>query len=110
MLAESIQAITGFLIALIVPGFLLVLIFFDELAFLERMISAITFSIIIDVGIAIFLGYDKAQAVRTGGITLQNIMLAELIIIGSLLLLLAAKLILRRKTKVFIKKGSTVTK
>jgi hypothetical protein len=51
----------------------------------------------VDIAIAIFLGYDEAQALRTGGLTFINIMYSEIAVFGVLMALLGLKIILKKK-------------
>ena len=82
-----IIALLGSLLALFIPGYLLTLIFFKELNLLEKIALAITFSIMIDVSIAIFLGYNETMKELTGGITSENVWFYSLIVTGFLFVL-----------------------
>jgi len=86
MILEILQAFLGLSFALFIPGFLMVLLLFDEFKLLEKLVFAVAFSIMLDVFIGIFFGYNEAQALRTGGLTLMNIIYAELVINAILLI------------------------
>jgi len=81
----------GLIFALFIPGYLIVKIFFDDLRFREKVAYAVTFSIITDVCISIFLGYNRDWASFTGGINLQTIIVAECTVTFILLLILMLK-------------------
>ena len=51
----------------------------------------------IDIGIAIFLGYDELRAIKTGGLTFPNIVKIEIIINSLLLILLLIKFLYNKK-------------
>lgn len=87
MILEILQAIIGTLFALFIPGYLLVLIFFKELKPLQKMALAITFSIMVDVAIGIFLGYNENMKNLTGGVTAENIWFYSLIVSAFLLVM-----------------------
>jgi uncharacterized membrane protein len=67
------RTILGLLLALFLPGALIVLIFFDELSFFEKVAVAIALSIAIMMFIGIALGYDQNVAALTGGINEYNV-------------------------------------
>ena len=84
MIIEILQFLIGSFVALFLTGFLITGIFFREFKGLEKIAFSIAFSIIADVAIAIFLGYDEAQAARTGGLNFMNIAKVEAIAIAVL--------------------------
>jgi len=86
MILNILQFLGGSLLALFLPGFLVVLLLFKELKILEKIVFSIAFSIMISIAIAIFFGYDEAQAAKTGGLTLHNILVAEAWVNGILLI------------------------
>jgi uncharacterized membrane protein len=104
MIYDAIRVILGLLFGLFVPGFLIVLIFFDEMKILERFAFSVGFSIIFDVMISVYFGYDQAQALRTGGLTFSNILLAEAILIPILVAALLIKIFVFKKQVFLIKK------
>jgi len=67
------QIVIGLPLALFVPGYLITLIAFKRINKIERIGFAILFSIIIDILIALFLGYNKTMKELTGGITALNL-------------------------------------
>ena len=87
MILEILRAIIGSLFALFIPGYLVTLIFFKELKPLQKIALAVTFSIIIDVAIGIFLGYNENMKDLTGGVTAENIWFYSLIISAFLLII-----------------------
>lgn len=87
MILEIIVAVIGALFALFVPGYLVTLIFFKELKLLQKIALAITFSIMIDVAIGIFLGYNENMKNITGGVTSENVWFYSLIVTGFLLVM-----------------------
>lgn len=87
MILQIFHAVVGAAFALFIPGFLITLIFFKELTWLQKIALAITFSIMLDVAVGIFLGYNEARAKVTGGLTPYNIWLYELSITGILLII-----------------------
>ena len=87
MILEIIVAIIGALFALFIPGYLVTLIFFKELKLLQKIALAITFSIMIDVAIGIFLGYNENMKNITGGVTSGNVWFYSLIVTSFLLVM-----------------------
>ena len=87
MILEAIIAIIGTLFALFIPGYLLVLIFFKELKLLQKIALAITLSIMVDVAIGIFLGYNETMKNLTGGVTAGNVWFYSLIVSAFLLVM-----------------------
>lgn len=98
MIAELIQVVCGLLVALYIPGFLAVELFFSELARLEKFIYAVVISIILDIIVAVSLGYNEAWAAKTGGLTFSNLVLVESVLIA-VLLIPYLYLIITRKRK-----------
>ena len=105
MILDIIRIVIGLAVALFIPGFILVLLYFKEFKPLEKIAFAITFSVMIDIAIAIFLGYNEAQALRTGGLTFQNIIKAEIIVFTILALLTWIKHVVKKK--LFKKKNNS---
>jgi len=91
IILDFIRITLGLIFALFIPGYLIVKIFFDDLRFREKVAYAVTFSIITDVCISIFLGYNRDWASFTGGINLQTIIVAECTVTFILLLILMLK-------------------
>ena len=73
ILLTIIQIIAGLALALFIPGYLIVLLFFRELKFLERISLSLVLSICVDIVIGLFLGYNKYMKELTGGITALNL-------------------------------------
>lgn len=96
MILNIAQIIFGLAFFLFIPGFIIVQLFFKESKTLEQILLAILFSIMVGLAIGVFFGYDRAQAVRTGGFTANNLWTAQLIITTLLLIILIIK---RRLTK-----------
>lgn len=96
---EIIQIVLGALFTLFIPGYLLTRILFDEFSILEKLIFSVAFSIMINVLISIYLGYNEAWAAKTGGLTFTNILFYELIICAILSLALLIKLFWFSKAK-----------
>ena len=90
----SILSVIGLLLALVIPGFLITLIFFREVNILERILLSVTFSIMLSVAIGISLGYNKEVKEFTGGISPSNVWMWELIVTSALL---AVVLIIHRQ-------------
>lgn len=86
------QIIFGLFFFLYLPGSFVVEIFFSKLKQLEKLLLSSLFSIMIGMSIGVFFGYDRVQAIRTGGFTGDNIWVAELLLTA----LLAFILILKR--------------
>ena len=101
MILDTITAAIGMLFALFIPGYLLTIIFFKELKSLQRIVLAVALSIIIDVGIAIFLGYNENMKILAGGVTTANIWFYSLVISSFLLIIYFFT-----KTKSFKKQGT----
>ena len=102
MILEILQFLVGAFAALFATGFLITEIFFKEFKNLEKIAFAIAFSIMADVAIAIFLGYDEAQAARTGGLNFKNIVIAEFLVLaflGSIWLYQNRKNFIKKKDK-----------
>jgi uncharacterized membrane protein len=72
---DILRIILGLPLALFVPGYLLALIFFDELSRLEKVALGFVLSICIDIALGLFLGYNKDMKDFTGGITAPNLWL-----------------------------------
>lgn len=87
MIFKILVAIIGVLFALFIPGYLVTLIFFKELKLLQKIALAITLSIIINVAIGIFLGYNETMKNLTGGVTVDNVWFYSLIITSFLLII-----------------------
>ncbi len=104
MITDLLRIILGLVLALLVPGFIIVQTFFSELKLLEKVAYIITFSVMTDIVIAIFLGYNESWAQVTGGLTFENIMKAEIVVIILLLVLFLAKYLVK---KYLYKKEST---
>ncbi|MBN2423044.1 DUF1616 domain-containing protein [Candidatus Woesearchaeota archaeon] len=100
MILSFIRIILGVAFALFIPGYLIVRLFFEEFNDLEKIAFSIVFSIMTDIAIAIFLGYNEAQALRTGGLTFFNIVKAEAVILLILCAVLWIKIYLNRKQKI----------
>jgi uncharacterized membrane protein len=73
ILLTVIQIIVGLALALFIPGYLIVLLFFRELRLLERISLSLVLSICVDIVIGLFLGYNKYMKELTGGITALNL-------------------------------------
>jgi uncharacterized membrane protein len=106
MILEIVRIIIGLMLALFIPGFFVVMLFFREFKLLEKIAFSVVFSIMIDVGIAVWLGYNSEQAAITGGLTFANILNMQIIVISVLLAFAGLKFLLMRRTK-FIKKKIT---
>lgn len=91
------QIIIGLAFFAYIPGFLIVKMFFDKEEMLEKQLLSVVFSIMIAIAIGIFFGYDRAQALRFGGFTTQNLWLGEIIVTGLLLSVLIVKQTLMKK-------------
>ena len=91
MILEILQFITGVFLALFATGYLITEAFFREFKGLEKIAFSIAFSIMVDVAIAIFLGYNESQALRTGGLTFVNIIISESVVILLLIIVLFVK-------------------
>ena len=110
MILEFGQVIFGILLLLFVPGFFLTLLFFDELNFLEKISLGIVLSLLIDVALGIFFGYNEFMKKLTGGITSRNIWIGLISI--SLILIIAYTVKVERdylnfkKTETFITKSN----
>ncbi|MBT4352055.1 hypothetical protein HOD20_05995 [archaeon] len=89
---QILQAIGGFLIALFVPGFLIVYLFFEELEILEKISLSIALSITTTIFMGIFLGYNEYMKNLTGGITQANVWKYSLNIILTLSILCLGKI------------------
>ncbi len=68
-----LQVVIGLILALFLPGFLIALIFFKELEALEKVGLAFVFSIMIDIIVGLFLGYNEYMKNLTGGIIARNV-------------------------------------
>jgi uncharacterized membrane protein len=85
------QIIIGLCFFLYLPGYLLTRLFFRNISNFENILLSIMSSIMIGMSIGIFFGYDRAQALLTGGFTFENILIAEIIITLVLAVLLYGK-------------------
>jgi len=68
-----LQVIIGLPIVLFIPGYLVTRIFFKELEELEKIAMGFILSIIIDIAVGLFLGYNETMKNFTGGITTPNL-------------------------------------
>lgn len=91
-----IQVFFGLVFFFYLPGYFLVKIFFNSSKQEEKIILSILFSIVIGMSIGVFFGYDRAQALRTGGFTADNLWVAELLLTALLVFTLALKNIIKR--------------
>ena len=66
MILEILQAFLGLSFALFIPGFLVVLLLFDEFKLLEKLVFAVAFSIMLDVFIGIFFAAVKFDFFHVG--------------------------------------------
>ncbi len=96
---EIIGAVLALGISFFVPGYLIVLLFFSDLKPFQKIAYAIAISIIIDIGIALYLGYNELQATKTGGLTFWNVLALQSWILGTLIALFGVKHFLLRKEK-----------
>ena len=99
IIIQYAQIIFGLLFFLAIPGFFVVQLFFRELTTMEKTLLSVLFSIMIGLVIGVFFGYDRAQAVRTGGFTGNNIWMAELLISALLAIALATQQKIKREHK-----------
>lgn len=74
------QIIAGLAFFLFIPGYIITLLAFDDLEGLERIMIAAVLSIMVGLAIGVFFGYDRAQAVWTGGFTKENLWMGEVAI------------------------------
>jgi uncharacterized membrane protein len=95
-IAAVFQIIFGLFLALFIPGFLLVMIVFPKLSVIEKAGLSIAFSIVIDVMIALMLGYNRSAKISTGGITTYNVWTHSLGVTGILLMILLIKYTLKK--------------
>ena len=79
-----IRLIFALVLVLFLPGFFLTLIFFKKLDLIKLILFSFSFSIIIDVLLAFFLGGTKFLKNMTGGYTSLNIF-GSLLFISTLL-------------------------
>jgi len=74
------RIIFGLGLFLFIPGYFLTKIFFNKSKRLELILLSLMFSIMSGLTIGIFFGYDRAQALKTGGFTFNNLFIAELVL------------------------------
>ncbi len=98
-IANVFQIIVGLLLGLFIPGFLLVMILFKKLSIIEKVGLSIAFSLVIDVIIALMLGYNRSAMIATGGITTHNVWSHSVGITGILFLVLLIKYTLQKPVK-----------
>lgn len=89
------RTIAGFIMALFLPGFFIVMVFFEEFKPLEKIAYAIALSIGVDIFIGVFLGYNLAMKNLTGGITEYNVWLYSSIITASFFVIFIVKKIVQ---------------
>ncbi len=87
-----LQIVLGFAFGLFIPGYIMVRLFFSDLNKIEQVAVAIALSIATDIAIGIFLGYNKAWAQVTGGITQFTVWRAMLVVTAVLAIALFIKL------------------
>ncbi len=91
------QIIIGLLFFLFLPGYFAVKLFFNSLKIDKQYLLSVIFSIMIGLVIGVFFGYDRAQALRTGGFTPENIWVGELMVTAGLALFLAIRRIIKKQ-------------
>ncbi|MBD3203200.1 hypothetical protein GF327_02820 [Candidatus Woesearchaeota archaeon] len=99
MIIDILRIIIAALFSLFIPGFIIVYIFFEEFTLLEKISFSVAFSIMIDIAIAIILGYNKDIANLTGGLTFASIIKAEIIVIMILGIIYLIKYIKKNENK-----------
>ncbi|MBN2566881.1 hypothetical protein JXB02_02220 [Candidatus Woesearchaeota archaeon] len=82
---QVVQLVFGILFALLVPGYLVVMIFFRWVGPIQKVALAMLISVIMTTLIGIFLGYNRERASVTGGITTANVWKVQLVISAILL-------------------------
>ena len=97
MIVEILRIVLGTLFALFIPGFIIVKTFFEEFNIPEQIGFSIVFSIMIDIAIAIFLGYNESWAKVTGGLTFLNIVKAEIVVFFLLLIIYGIKVFIIKR-------------
>lgn len=70
---DILRIIVGLPLALFIPGYLMTLLFFDELEALEKIAIGFVLSICVDIALGLFLGYNEHMKDLTGGITAKNL-------------------------------------
>lgn len=73
MIVETIRLVVGVPLVFFLPGYLIMLIFFDELDLLERIGFGSLLSISLTIALGLFLGYNTSMRDLTGGITAMNL-------------------------------------
>ncbi|MBN1502123.1 hypothetical protein JW930_01145 [Candidatus Woesearchaeota archaeon] len=86
-----LQIVLGIVFSLFLPGFILTLIFFKELKFIEKAVLGVALSLALDIATAIFLGYNEYMKNLTGGITANNVWTYSLTISGFLIIVYVVK-------------------
>lgn len=99
MIVEILQMMVGTLAVLFSPGYLIMLLFFEEVKGLERYAFAVALSLMTTILIGIFLGYNAEQAAWTGGVNFIPILICELVIHFVLLSGLGVKFYLRKRAR-----------
>ncbi len=75
------KLIIGSLLFLLIPGYLIVRIFFVEEKKLNKALLSIIFSIMASMAIAVIIGYNREAVIILGGFTTKNLYLWELLLI-----------------------------
>lgn len=89
---EIAQMVLGLVFFYILPGWMFVKIFFDDLKGFEKISIAFIISIMISLAVGVFFGYDVYQAGLLGGFTETNLWLAQFLITLLLATILLVKL------------------
>jgi len=92
-----IQAVIGLAFALFIPGYLIVLLAFRDLTRIEQIALAIGLSIMVDIMLGIFLGYNKHAAAVTGGINAYNVWFYMITLTTGLAIAVIVKYFIRGK-------------
>jgi uncharacterized membrane protein len=95
-LFQIIQIPIGLFIALFFPGYLIARIFFNEIPELEKIALAFVLSIVLDILVGLFLGYNQTMKDLTGGITTLNLW----IYLGSITIALVCVYVIVRKDEI----------
>ena len=70
---QVLQIILGIPLALFLPGYLFVRIVFKSFNEMEKVVIGFVISMLIDLVLVLYLGYNENRMVSTGGITAYNL-------------------------------------
>lgn len=108
IILQIAQIIIGLAFFLYLPGYFLTELFLHRLDTYEKIVLSSVFSVMIGMAVAVFFGYDRAQAAWTGGFVADNIWIAELLLTSLFAFILVLQRLIIRHPFFENKNGRTI--